>query len=141
MIECVCNGKYRIPALAVDVIIEEKRRIVLVKRKNEPFEGMWALPGGFVREGEETKKAAEREVKEETNLKVNEKELVDVFSDPSRDPRGHVVSITYFAKEVKGNLYPSSDAEEVKFFELNDLPNLAFDHNKIIKYYINEVKK
>lgn len=136
MIECICNGKYKVPALAVDVVIEREGEIVLVQRGKEPYKDRWALPGGFVEENERTEEAAKREAKEETNLKINIKELIGVYSDPKRDPRGHVVSITYLAKEEKDKLESSSDAKNAGYFSPKNLPELAFDHKKIIKEYL-----
>ncbi|PTD94060.1 hypothetical protein C9439_04745 [archaeon SCG-AAA382B04] len=131
----MCNGKYKIPALAVDAIIREKEKIVLIKRGKEPFKGRWALPGGFVKEGEKTTQAISREVEEETNLKIEIKNLVGVYSDPNRDPRGHVVSVVYSSEIKEGGLEASSDAKETRLFSINELPTLAFDHKKIIDEY------
>lgn len=119
------------PSVAVDVAIFTPGGIVLVKRKNEPFKDYWALPGGFVEYGEKVEDAARREVLEETGLEVELKGLVGVYSDPRRDPRGHVISIAFWAVPKGGVLAPSSDASEVEVFE--KLPELiAFDHKKII---------
>lgn len=123
----------RDPSLAVDAVILEDERIVLVKRKNPPFQGRWALPGGFVEYGETVEEAVRREVKEETGLDVRIEKLVGVYSDPGRDPRGHTVSIVYFCRPVSGLMNAGSDAKEVKEFHLKELPALAFDHRKIIE--------
>ncbi|RLI30286.1 NUDIX hydrolase, partial [Candidatus Bathyarchaeota archaeon] len=91
----------RLPRIAVDVVIVRKDgSIVLIKRKNEPFKDHWAIPGGFVEYGERVEEAAIREAKEETGLEIRIKKLVGVYSDPNRDPRGHVISITYLAEET-----------------------------------------
>jgi 8-oxo-dGTP diphosphatase len=121
------------PLLAVDAIVITKGyHFVFVKRKNPPFKGMLALPGGFVEYGETVEEAVVREVKEETGLKVKIEELLGVYSDADRDPRGHVVSIVTICKEVGGKLKAGSDASEVK--ALKEIPKkLAFDHNKILK--------
>ena len=119
------------PLLAVDALIVRRNgRIVLVKRKKPPYEGYWALPGGFVEYGETVENAVVREVKEETGLDVEIKGLIGVYSKPDRDPRGHVVSIAYLTIEVGGELRGS---EETEIGEFNVIPDkLAFDHREIL---------
>ena len=90
--------KPQTPSLTVDTLILFENRLVLVKRKNPPYQGKFALPGGFVEIGESTEKAAAREAFEETGLSVEIIKLVGVYSDPQRDPRGHTVSVCYLAK-------------------------------------------
>ncbi len=119
--------------LTVDAIIPYEGGIVLVRRKNEPFKGKYALPGGIVEYGERVEDAAVREAKEETGLKCKIERLVGVYSDPNRDPRGHFVSICFILIPVGGELKAGSDAEDVKVFKLEELPELAFDHEKMIK--------
>lgn len=119
--------------LAVDVIIRGPGGVVLIKRKNEPFKGRWALPGGFVNYGERVEDAATREVKEETGLRVKLGKLAGVYSDPKRDPRGHTVSACYLAKRVGGRLRASSDAQEARIFKHIPWRKLAFDHARILK--------
>ena len=123
---------YRSPKLTVDGVIIRENEILLIKRKNKPFKNMWALPGGFVEYNEKTEEAVIREVFEETGLKTNILEIVGVYSDPSRDPRGHTISIVYFLKVIKGILKKGDDAADVSFFSLDKLPDLSFDHKKII---------
>ncbi|MEM2637997.1 MAG: NUDIX hydrolase, partial [Candidatus Hadarchaeales archaeon] len=120
------------PRLAVDAVIKAKNGIVLVRRKNPPFRGKWALPGGFVKYGEKVEEALTREVKEETGLEVEIEKLLGVYSDPSRDPRGHVVSICFLAKVVSGKMRAGSDAAEVRIFKKIPWKRLAFDHAKIL---------
>ncbi len=122
----------RTPLLTVDIIIIYNNKIVLVKRKNPPYKDYFALPGGFVEVGERVEEAAIREAKEETGLDVKIIKLAGVYSDPNRDPRGHVVSICYLAKG-SGTLKADSDAKDVMVFGLDELPKLAFDHNEIIE--------
>lgn len=121
------------PRLAVDILIRTGRGIVLVQRKNEPFKGRWAIPGGFVEYGERVEEAAIREAEEETGLKVKLKRLIGIYSDPDRDPRGHVVSICYLAEPIGGRLRAASDADRVRVFRRIPWKNLAFDHAKILK--------
>jgi len=120
------------PSLTVDIIILVKDKIVLIKRLNPPYQGTWALPGGFVDIGETVEEAAVREALEETGLDVELKEMVGVFSDPERDPRGHTVTIC-FTSLGQGTLTASSDAQDAELFDHDDLPELAFDHKKIIQ--------
>lgn len=121
------------PALAVDVVIMTNGGVVLVKREREPYKGKWALPGGFVHYGERVELAAAREAKEETGLRVKPQKLLGVYSDPKRDPRGHVVSICFVARRVGGGLKAASDASEVKIFKRIPWRELAFDHAQILK--------
>ena len=120
------------PMLTVDIVIKRKDgTIVLVKRLNPPFKDRYAVPGGFVEYGETVEQAAKREAKEETGLEVGNLRLVGVYSDPARDPRGHVVSVAFLADELGGEFRASTDAKQVKAFK--EIPaNLAFDHSKII---------
>jgi len=119
------------PLLTVDAIIINGSNIVLIRRQNDPFKGMFALPGGFVEVGETTEEAVVREALEETGLSIEIVKLIGVYSEPSRDPRGHTVSICYLAKG-RGNPKAGSDAAEVALFTIDGIPKLAFDHNHII---------
>lgn len=125
--------EYKIPSLTVDAIIMYDGGIVLIKRGKEPFEGYWALPGGFVEYGETVENAVKREAKEETGLDTTIKDLVGVYSEPERDPRRHTVSICYLL-EGRGELKAGTDASEATRKSFKKIPtNLAFDHGKIIK--------
>jgi len=132
------NKKYKSPALAVDGIVNIDNRILLIKRKNPPYKDFWAFPGGFVDYGESTEDAVIREVFEETGLKTKVECLLGVYSNPNRDPRGHVVSIVYILKYIEGSPKGSDDAKEAKFFSIEDIENmnLAFDHKFIFKDYL-----
>jgi len=128
--------KYKTPSLTVDGIILEEKKILLIQRKNQPFKDKWALPGGFVEYGEKTEDAVTREVFEETGLNTKIKNLIGVYSDPNRDPRGHTVTVVYNLETSGGSLKASDDASKAEFFDLKDLPDLAFDHDVIIKDFI-----
>jgi len=128
---------YKIPKITADGIIINDDEIVLIKRKNDPFKGKWALPGGYVEYGESTEEAVKREVFEETGLKTNISKLVGVYSDPSRDPRGHTITVVYLLNALDLKFRAGDDASDVKLFKLQNLPDLSFDHELIIK----EVKK
>ena len=118
------------PFLTVDVIVEYKGGIVLVKRRNPPLG--WALPGGFVDYGETAEEAAKREVKEETGLEISRVLQFGLYSDPKRDDRFHTASLVFSAK-AKGRLQSGSDAAAARVFSCCSLPlPLAFDHEKII---------
>jgi len=118
--------------LTVDVLIRKDDGYVFIKRKNEPYRGWWAIPGGLVEYGETVEEAAIREAKEETALKVKLIRLVGIYSDPIRDPRGHYISVAYLAEAVSGELKAATDAEEVKVFKRKP-ERLAFDHDKIFE--------
>ena len=123
----------RTPSLTVDIIILYHNQIVLIKRKNQPYQNCYAFPGGFVEIGETVEQAAVREAKEETGLDVTLVKLVGVYSDPRRDSRGHTVSITYLAKGA-GELKAATDAKDASTFAMGQVPdNLAFDHNKMLQ--------
>jgi 8-oxo-dGTP diphosphatase len=125
--------KYNNPKVTVDGILIENNDILLIKRGKNPFKGKWALPGGFVEYGETTQEAIKREFNEETGLICDIIGLFGVYSQPDRDPRGHIVSIIYDLKRKHGQLQSGDDATNAKFFSLIDLPLLAFDHGIIIQ--------
>ncbi len=128
------NQEPRNPLLAVDVIVRHERRIVLVKRKNPP--SGWAIPGGFVETGETVEQAARRELREETSLELRSLRQWRIFSRPDRDPRQHVVSVCFKA-QGQGTMQANSDAASVRTFSYYEpLPELAFDHQQILKEYI-----
>lgn len=118
--------------LTVDAIIPYEDRILLIKRKNEPFKDRYALPGGIVEYGETVEDALLREVGEEVGVKGKIYKLTGVYSDPTRDPRGHFVSICFIVLP-EGEPKAGSDAKSVEPFGLDALPELAFDHEKLIK--------
>lgn len=119
------------PLLAVDAVIFFREGIVLINRDNPPYQGCFALPGGFVEIGETVEDAVQREAREETGLVIELLGLVGIYSDPGRDPRGHVVSAAFLASG-RGELVSGSDARSAEVFLINSLPPLAFDHDKII---------
>jgi 8-oxo-dGTP diphosphatase len=130
------------PLLTVDALIIYKvDNIVLIRRKNPPFKGQLALPGGFVDIGETVEKACVREAKEETSLNVKIERLLGVFSDPERDPRGHTVTIAFICKPKYQNQKPKpdTDAEGLEIVKLSEVldKEIAFDHKKIIKKYLS----
>jgi 8-oxo-dGTP diphosphatase len=127
-------GMPKTPALTTDcVIYDNEGRVLLIRRKNEPFKGAYALPGGFVDVGETVEAACRREVLEEAGLAVSELRLVGVYSDPHRDPRGHTVSIAYLARLLQApSPEAGSDAEAAAWVKDWRTLDLAFDHAKIL---------
>lgn len=128
---------YPRPSLTVDVALvtrEATPRVLLIRRKADPFRGKWALPGGFVDENERLIDAARRELKEETGVEQADLEQLHTFGDPGRDPRGWTVSVAYLARVTPDQLTPiaGDDAAEVGWFPLDHLPALAFDHADIL---------
>ena len=126
------------PLLTVDaVILFKKDSLILIRRKNPPFKGEYALPGGFVDIGETVEAACVREAKEETNINVKIIRLIGVYSRPDRDPRGHVVSIAYLCepKTKKEKPKAQDDALSLELFPISEITSLklAFDHMEILK--------
>ena len=129
------------PALSVDVVIfslrDSQLQVLLIQRAGEPFQGMWALPGGFVRMDESLEEAASREMQEETGLQEAYLEQLYTYGEPSRDPRGRVVTVAYFALIPADAVFRKeggSDASQALWYPINTLPDLAFDHKEIIHY-------
>lgn len=123
------------PAMTVDVVARHAGRLLLIQRGNEPFAGRWALPGGFVDEGETVEAAAVRELEEETGLRVEEADLrlVGVFSAPGRDPRGWMISAAFAIDlPAEPQAVAGDDAAEAGMHPQADLPPLAFDHADIV---------
>ena len=125
-------------AITVDTVILKdllsSARILLIKRKNDPFKNSWALPGGFLEETENLKEGAKRELLEETGVEVEVLNQLKTYGDLNRDPRGRTISIAFVGKlnkEVK--IKAGDDAKEADWFNLDELPELAFDHSKIIE--------
>jgi ADP-ribose pyrophosphatase YjhB (NUDIX family) len=127
---------YHNPVPAAGVVIEKDNKILLVKRKYEPYKGDWSLPAGFMEYDESPEQCAIREIKEELNVDVELDGLFGVYSGKD-DPRTHAVLIMYWAKIKGGELKPGDDAEEIEFFAKNEVPpNIAFlAHRQIIKEY------
>ncbi|MBL8868132.1 MAG: NUDIX hydrolase [Planctomycetia bacterium] len=128
---------YPRPALTVDAALvtrEARPRVLLIQRAGEPFKGSWALPGGFVEEYERLIDAASRELKEETGIDFTDLEQLYTAGDPGRDPRGWTVSVVYLARVAPEQLtaIAGDDAAAVKWFPLDKLPKLAFDHAMIL---------
>jgi 8-oxo-dGTP diphosphatase len=122
------------PRLTVDCVISDAAgNIVFVRRKYDPFKGSYALPGGFVEIGETVEDACRREIREETNLELNDMRLVGVYSKPGRDPRRHTVTIAFAARADLSRLKAGDDAADaVAIGDWRDHA-LAFDHRQIVE--------
>jgi len=124
------------PALAADVVVlagDPPASVLLVQRRNEPFEGDWALPGGFVEADERVATGAARELREETGVEAGALRLLGVYDTPGRDPRGPVVSVVFVMRageELEATA--ADDAADARWFPLGQLPELAFDHSLVI---------
>jgi ADP-ribose pyrophosphatase YjhB (NUDIX family) len=126
--------EYRNPFPTADIIIEHEGGIVLILRRNEPRQ--WAIPGGFCDYGESLEAAAVREAREETGLDVELIEQFHTYSDPRRDPRQHNITTVYIARAIGGTLRAQDDAQDIGIFSEDNLPpQLAFDHDEILKDY------
>jgi 8-oxo-dGTP diphosphatase len=130
--------EYPRPALTVDVVLftvrEEALHVLLIERGSEPLAGRWALPGGFVNEHEDLETAARRELEEETGARGLFLEQLYTFGEPGRDPRGHVVSVAYYAlaPSERFDIHADTDAADARWHPMRDLPGLAFDHARIL---------
>ena len=125
--------------VAADTIVIAENQVLLIERKNEPFKGMWAFPGGFVDENEDLANAAARELEEETCVKVNPDSLIQVgaFGKPGRDPRFHTVSIVFCVElSERPQAQAADDAAKTGWFALDDLPEIAFDHGEILRDFL-----
>ena len=136
------------PGLTVDCVIfgldleEGTLKVMLIERDLEPFGGMWAVPGGFVRSGETLEAAAARELREETGITDVFLEQLYTFGAPGRDPRGWVVSVAYYAlvSPDKHTIHASTDARQARWFPADSLPRLAFDHAEILRTALERVR-
>ncbi|MFC4633421.1 NUDIX domain-containing protein [Dokdonia ponticola] len=132
--------------LSVDAVVfgyeEGVISVLLIKRKYNPFKGKWAIPGGFVLNDESLEQAVERELQEETGVTINYLEQLYTFGDVDRDPRGRVVTVAYVGL-VRPNTFKivaATDASQVQWFTINDLPALSFDHQKILDVAISRLQ-
>ena len=140
------RSKYHNPAVSVDVVIftlrEDDLQVLLVQRKTPPFEGRWAIPGGFVEQDKSLEVAARRELAEETGVRDVYLEQLYTFGDPCRDPRGRVITVAYLALIPSPlTVEPSSDASDARWWSVYGLPSrLAFDHDKVLAYALQRLR-
>jgi len=126
------------PMVTVDALLFAvcggRRSVLLIRRGHEPFKGLWALPGGFLEMDEELVDAAKRELFEETGITGVELKQMHTFGTVGRDPRGRMITVVYTAtldKEIEPK--PGDDAVEAKWFDVENLPELAFDHCEVFE--------
>lgn len=129
--------KYSNPTPTVDVILQRDSKVLMVRRKKDPFKGQLALPGGFVNEGETAEDAMKREAMEETSLEVEPIDILGVYSDPKRDPRKHIMTVAFVGIIVGGSGKAGDDAASIEWVELADVERqqFAFDHATILCDY------
>ncbi len=145
----VMSFTYEYPRLmlTVDAVVfrkeESKLEVLLIQRKHDPFAGMWALPGGFVDMDETVEQAVVRELEEETGLKADNLQQLFAFSEIGRDPRGRSVSVTFYGLAVTDNSFVKGgdDASDAQWFQVDQLPELAFDHIKAVKLAMKKLNK
>jgi 8-oxo-dGTP diphosphatase len=127
---------------AVFAFFDGKARLLLVQRKFAPYEGQWALPGGFVEMDENLPEAAARELAEETGLQNVRLEQLRAFGAPGRDPRGRTITVVYAGVVAEGweQIRAADDAARVEWFDVEDLPSMAFDHEEIAACAIERLK-
>ncbi len=136
---------YPRPALTVDAVVFRKTsnrlEVLLIQRNNYPFAGMWALPGGFVEMEETIEEAVARELEEETTLKVEGLKQLHTFSELGRDPRGRTISVTFYGTTSFENskVTGGDDAADAKWFSINEIPRLAFDHISAVQMAIEKI--
>jgi len=137
MTEKEVHGNHKNPVPAVDVLIakEHNSKILLVRRKSDPFKGMLSIPGGFINEGETAENAMTREAKVETSLVAEPIAILGVYSDSQRDPRMHTISVTFITKIVQGNEEAGDNAAAIKWVKIEDeldgliqSQKIAFNH-------------
>jgi 8-oxo-dGTP diphosphatase len=132
-------AQYETPLVTVDIVLftadADQLQVLLIQRKSQPFQHMWAIPGGFIRTGETLEEAAKRRLLEETNIKGIYLEQLSAFGTPERDPRARVITVAYYALigADRLKLEASANAEDVRWFSITQLPELAFDHRNIVQ--------
>ena len=133
--------KYPRPSVTVDaILISNQNSILLIERSGDPFKGKWALPGGFIELDESLETACHRELEEETGLKVKELTQFKAYGAVDRDPRGRTISVVFYSFQEEETVpVAGDDAANAQWFSLNQLPELAFDHQQIIDEFKTEV--
>jgi 8-oxo-dGTP diphosphatase len=129
--------KYPRPAVTVDaILISNNKSVLLIERGREPYQGKWALPGGFINMDEELETACRRELEEETGIETGEMKQFKAFGSVNRDPRHRTISVIFYAfMEEELVAQAGDDASNARWFPINDLPELAFDHQQILEEF------
>ena len=137
--------RYPHPAGAADCVVfgydGNNIKILLIQRSNYPYKSSWAFPGGFMNLNETAEQAARRELMEETGLKDVTVRQFHTFTDVDRDPRERVLSIAHYALVKVSEVKAADDAKDAKWFSLNEIPNLAFDHDAILNKALTTLKE
>lgn len=137
---------YELPLVSVDIVIltviDQQLKVMLIQRKNPPYDHMWAIPGGFIHIGETLEAAAARRLDEETNATGIYLQQLAAFGQPRRDPRARVITVAFYAlcSADKLKLEADANAEAVRWFSVKDLPELAFDHDEILKRTLHQLR-
>ena len=145
MQECY-TYKYPRPSVTTDCVIfgydtKEGLSVLLIKRGIEPFKDHWAFPGGFIKMDEDAETGARRELREETSLETAHIEQFGCFSEVNRDPRERVITIAYYALVKKSDVVGGDDASEAHWFPIDNVPPLAFDHDRILRVALKTLKE
>ena len=131
--------------ITVDAVVfgedNDTTYVLLIQRKKDPFKDCWAIPGGFVDEGETLEQAVVRELEEETSIQITNLKQLHTFSDPKRDPRKRIISAAFYTVINKNDVNPvaADDASNLSWFNINELPVLAFDHEEILNMAIKKI--
>lgn len=137
--------RYPRPAVTADCVIfgfdGVGIKVLLIQRGIEPFKGKWALPGGFMNMNETVEECAKRELEEETGLKNAVVEQFYTFSDVNRDPRERVITVAHYALVRLADVKGGDDAASARWFSMNEIPSLAFDHDRILRMAVNRLKE
>lgn len=137
--------KYPHPAVTADCVIfgfdGVGIKVLLIQRGIEPYKGKWAFPGGFMNIDETIEECAKRELEEETGLKASSVEQFYTFTDVNRDPRERVITVAHYALVRLSDVKGGDDAMSAKWFAMNEIPSLAFDHDRILRMAVNRLKE
>lgn len=137
--------KYPHPAVTADCVIfgfdGVGIKVLLIQRGIEPYKGKWAFPGGFMNIDETIEECAKRELEEETGLKASSVEQFYTFTDVNRDPRERVITVAHYALVRLSDVKRGDDAMSAKWFAMNEIPSLAFDHDRILRIAVNRLKE
>lgn len=129
--------RYPRPAVTADAVIltsQEPRKILLIERRNDPYKGCWAFPGGFLEMDETVEQCAIRELKEETGMELGKMHQIGVYSRVDRDPRDRVISVAFLALvQTQSEVKAMDDAKEARWWSVDEIPQLAFDHKEILE--------
>ncbi|PLX07417.1 MAG: NUDIX hydrolase [Marinilabiliales bacterium] len=131
------NYEYPRALNTVDIIVlDNSNRVLLIKRGNEPYKNMWAFPGGFIEMDEKLVDSAKRELEEETGLQNIDLEQFRTYGDPGRDPRGRNITVVFYGTcSSPSKIKAGDDASEAKWFNIDKLPEMAFDHGEVLIYF------